>query len=448
MFELDLPNNWIWLLGLVLLALGVGWSIGSSIRGRRHRRILKRQTEQEAVALLKDLERRIFAGNLSNRLPVDSKSRSKEVVTQYNRVLDHLEGALAAPQRDRDQIQGAIIKLLEEVSDVGMGDLTVEAEVTGDATGALADSFNFMVSQLREIVVNVQSATLQVNNSVTTVQQTAEELAQQSELQTAQLGRATSTVNEMALSVQEVSKNATLSAQVAEQARRNSQEGTQAVQATIEGMNRIREQVQETAKRIKRLGESSQEIDEIIQVIREIAKRTSLLALNASLEAAAAGEAGRGFAVVAEDVKRLAARSTEATHQIAELVRTIQRETNAAISAMEDSTREVVDGSLLANEAGQSLAQIEGVSTQLATLIEEISQRSQGQAQDSDTVTKVMDEIAHITRKTANDTKAVAGSIDHLAELAINLRRSVSTFKLSEQSRPDYVDKAAVPSVG
>ena len=210
----------------------------------------------------------------------------------------------------------------------------------------------------------------------------------------------------------------------------NARQGTLAVQNTITGMDEIRDQVQETAKRIKRLGESSQEISEIVQVIRDIAKRTNILALNAALEAAAAGEAGRGFAVVSEDVKRLAERSTAATRQIAELVRTIQSETNEAVAAMEASTQEVVEGSQLANQTGQALADIENVAQQLADLSQSMSEASQKQAQDSEVIARSMSSIAQVTQQTAARTGQTAGSINQLTLLADQLRGSVSTFKL------------------
>jgi twitching motility protein PilJ len=236
----------------------------------------------------------------------------------------------------------------------------------------------------------------------------------------------------MAVSIQQVSENAALSATVGEQATANARQGAQVVQDTIGGMGRIREQVQETAKRIKRLGESSQEIGEIVQLIDDIADRTSILALNASIQAAMAGEAGRGFAVVAEEVERLAERSTQATKQIATLTRTIQGETNEAVAAMESTTREVVDGSQLANQAGQALREIENVSERLAELIQSISLASKQQARGSEALAQSMDEISEVTQQTAAGTKQAAVSISNLATLAEALRNSVSAFRLPE----------------
>jgi len=371
----------------------------------------------------------IGIGNFEARAEVTSGDELGTLTTSLNAMLDNTL-ALIQTREERDTMQAAVIKLLDEVSGVAEGDLTAEAEVTADVTGAIADSFNFMIGQLREIVSGVQGATLQVSSSANEIQATAEHLAQGSESQAMQISDAAAAIEEMAVSIQQVSENATLSATVGEQALTNARQGTQSVHDTMEGMNRIRDQVQETAKRIKRLGESSQEIGEIVQLIDDIADRTSILALNASIQAAMAGEAGRGFAVVAEEVERLAERSTDATKQIASLVRTIQNETGEAVSAMEDATRDVVEGSVLAEQAGQALGEIEAVSNRLAELIQSISLASKQQARGSETLAKSMDEIAEVTQQTAAGTRQAAVSISTMASLADELRSSVSTFRL------------------
>jgi len=371
----------------------------------------------------------IGIGNFDTRTEVFSLDELGTMATSLNAMLDNTL-ALIQTREERDAMQSAVIKLLDEVSGVAEGDLTAEAEVTADITGAIADSFNFMIAQLRDIISGVQEATLQVSSSANEIQTTAEHLAQGSEAQAAQISDTAAAVDEMSVSIQQVSENAALSATVGEQALANAQQGAKAVQDTIEEMNRIRDQVQETAKRIKRLGESSQEIGEIVQLIGDIADRTSILALNASIQAAMAGEAGRGFAVVAEEVERLAERSTEATKQITTLIRTIQNETNEAVGAMETTTQEVVTGSQLANQAGQALSEIESVSNRLAELIQSISLAAKQQARGSETLATSMDEIAEVTHQTAAGTKQAAVSINTLALLADELRTSVSAFKL------------------
>ncbi len=378
---------------------------------------------------LTELFSEIGIGNFDARAEIQSDDPLGQLTANLNAMLDNTL-SLIQTQDERDALQSAILKLLEEVSGVAEGDLTVEAEVTEDATGAIADSFNFMIEQLREVISRVQDATLQVSSSANEIQTTAESLSQGSETQATQIINTSAAVDEMSISIQQVSENASISASVAEQALANARQGSQAVQNTIEGMDRIRDQVQETSKRIKRLGESSQEIGEIVQLISDIADRTSILALNASIQAAMAGEAGRGFAVVAEEVERLAERSNDATEQIANLVKTIQSETNETVAAMEESTQEVVKGSELANQAGQALTEIESVSNRLAELSQSISSAATQQAQGSEAVAQSMNDIAEVTQQTAVGTKEAALSINNLTVLADDLRGSVSAFKL------------------
>jgi twitching motility protein PilJ len=373
--------------------------------------------------------KRIDQNDFEARSEILSSDELGSIALSLNDMLDRIL-SLIQSQDERDAIQESIMKLLDEVSDVAKGDLTVEAEVTEDVTGAIADSFNHMIYQLRQIVFNVQDATLQVSSSASYIQATAEQLAEGSSAQAEQIIDSSAALDEMAVSIQQVSENASLSSTVAEQALENAKQGSQAVQNTIQGMHRIRSQVQETAKRIKRLGERSQEISEIVQLIGDIADRTSILALNASIQAARAGEAGRSFAVVAEEVERLAERATNATKQIASLVNTIQSETNEAVIAMEESTHEVVQGSQVADQAGQALNEIESVSSRLAGLIQSISLASTQQARGSDNLSKAMNEISEVTQHTATGTKQTANAISQLTTLADELRNSVSTFKI------------------
>lgn len=336
-------------------------------------------------------------------------------------------------------MQASIQKLLREVSGVADGDLTVEAEVTADMTGAIADSFNLMIGQLREIITGVQAATQKVSASANEIQARTEQLSQGSESQALQIAETSSAIEDMAASIAQVSESATMSASVGEQSLINAKQGTLAVQNTMQGMNRIRDQVQETAKRIKRLGESSQEIGEIVELISDIADRTSILSLNASIQAAMAGEAGQGFAVVAEEVERLAERSLQATQQIETLIRTIQTETNEAVAAMEATTNEVVTGTKLAEEAGNALNEIETVSVRLAEFSQSISLASKQQARGSEDLAKSMSAIAEITKQTAEGTKNAAVSINSLARMADELRVSVSAFKLPSDGVPEMV---------
>ena len=329
----------------------------------------------QQVSSLSNLVKQIEVGNTDARAEVVSQDELGTLAASFNTTLDNTRGLLQS-REERDSIQRSIMRLLEEVSTVADGDLTREAAVTEDVTGAIADSFNFMIGELRRIIGQVKNVSLQVTNAATTTQLTTEDLVSKADEQTIQVIKTNEALSEMTTSIEEVSQGAILSASVAQQSLVNARQGARAVQDTIKGMNRIREQVQETSGHIRRLGESSQEIGEIVQLIDEIADQTSILALNASIQAATAGEAGRGFAVVAEEIEQLAERSSQATAKIASLVKSIQMGTNEAITAMDENTKEVVEGSKLALQAGQSLNEIEAVSARLADLIHSISTAS------------------------------------------------------------------------
>ncbi|MEZ4511753.1 MAG: nitrate- and nitrite sensing domain-containing protein [Chloroflexota bacterium] len=372
-------------------------------------------------------------GQLENRVADLGDDELGQMAQGLNSMLDNTL-TLIETREDRNRIEAAIMKLIDEVAGVAEGDLTVEAEVTTDMTGAIADSFNFMIGQLRQIITAVQETSLHVSSSANEIQTTAEHLAYGSESQAAQIIDTSAAIDEMTVSIQQVSENASLSATVGEQASVNAQRGTRAVQNTIAGMNRIRAQVQETARRIEQLGESSRQINEFVKLISGISNRTSILALNASIQAARAGVSGSGFAVVAEEVERLAERSTEATRQIVALTRSIQQETHAAVTSMSLAIREVDNGASLANEAGGTLREIEDVSNQLSGLIQSISLAAKQQARGSEAIALAMSDIADVTQQTAAGTKQAAVSINNLAQLANELRSSVSTFRLPNGS--------------
>ncbi|HYM26000.1 MAG TPA: methyl-accepting chemotaxis protein, partial [Vicinamibacterales bacterium] len=355
----------------------------------------------------------------------------RPLTTEITAIADKA-AALAQSQAERDRMQASVMKLLDEISGVAEGDLSVQAEVTADVTGALADSFNFMIGQLRAIIRELQNTSGDVASALTDLRSSTAKLAAGSEDQAAQAVEASVAIEQMAASIHYVSENASSSASVAEQARTNAEHGARAVTRTIEGMKAVRDQVQETAKRIKRLGESSQEIGEIVELIGDIADRTSILALNASIQAAMAGDAGRGFAVVADEVERLADRATEATKRAAMLVKTTQTEAAEVMAAMEDTTREVINRSNIANEAGVALSEIQGVSNRLAELIQAISDAAQQQARGSEQVAKSMNEMSSVTRTTAASTKQTATAINALGLLVETLNAVVTRFRLPE----------------
>ncbi|RON18953.1 chemotaxis protein [Pseudomonas brassicacearum] len=345
------------------------------------------------------------------------------MVRETNRQLQE-----TAEKNERNQ--NAIMRLLDEIEDLADGDLTVTASVTEDFTGTIADSINYSVDQLRDLVATINLTAGQVAAAVQETQATAMHLAQASEHQAQQISEASTAINDMAQSIDQVSANAAESSAVAERSVEIANKGNEVVHNTIHGMDNIREQIQDTAKRIKRLGESSQEIGDIVSLIDDIADQTNILALNAAIQASMAGDAGRGFAVVADEVQRLAERSSAATRQIETLVRAIQTDTNEAVISMEQTTTEVVRGARLAQDAGVALEEIEGVSKTLAALIQSISNAAQQQTSSAGQISLTMNVIQQITSQTSSGSTATAESIGNLAKMASQLRRSVSGFTL------------------
>ena len=333
-------------------------------------------------------------------------------------------------EQENKRNQEAILRLLNEMGNLADGDLTVQASVTEDVTGAIADSINFTIEELRTLVKGINSATDQVAKATQDAQSISNRLYEASQRQNREIQQASASVLSMAQSINEVSQTATQSARVAQQSLAAAEKGGQAVQNQIAGMNEIRTQIQDTSKRIKRLGESSLEIGEIVELISDITEQTNVLALNAAIQAASAGEAGRGFTVVAEEVQRLAERSGEATKQIEAIVKTIQADTQDAVAAMEKSTVGVVEGTKLSDAAGQALEEIRRVSNELASLIGGISDQTQKQSASVTDVTRGMQGILKITEETTEGTKQTNVSIAQLTKLAAELRSSVAGFKV------------------
>jgi len=330
-----------------------------------------------------------------------------------------------------DRNQAAILRLMNELQEVADGDLTVQATVSEDITGAIADSVNYTVEELRNLVGRINKTVDEVRSASTRAQEMAVSLQSASEQQSQEIRESGQAVLRMARQIDDVSVRASESVQVARQSLDASKEGSTAVDNAIAGMNGIRDQIQDTAKRMKRLGESSQEIGEIVELISDITEQTNVLALNAAIQAASAGEAGRGFSVVAEEVQRLAERSGDATRQIAALIRAIQTDTQDAVSAMERSTQGVVEGTRLSDEAGRALGEIGRVSTALAELIEEFSSTTSRQAASAGDVAHSIERILQVTEQTSAGTLQTADSVRQLSELALELRNSVARFKVA-----------------
>ena len=334
-------------------------------------------------------------------------------------------------KRVNDANQAAILRLMNELQMVAEGDLTQQATVTEDITGAIADSVNFTVEELRSLVAQVQSTVSRVTDTTGQVESTSTELLAASDEQLREIRETGESVLRMAGRINDVSGQAQESAEVARQSLSAADQGLKAVQDAIGGMNTIREQIQETSKRIKRLGESSQEIGEITELISDITEQTNVLALNAAIQAASAGEAGRGFSVVAEEVQRLAERSADATREIAALVRTIQTDTQDAVAAMERSTQGVVEGARLSDAAGTALNDIDRVSRRLAELIEEISSQALKEAESANVVVSNIQHIFAVTEQTGEGTRSTTQLVRELSRTAQELQQSVARFKIA-----------------
>ncbi|MET3109046.1 twitching motility protein PilJ [Oxalobacteraceae bacterium GrIS 2.11] len=374
------------------------------------------------------------AAGIAAVLLQDSRNRAKEA--NARRIEADIQMMQAQKQENEakqanDQNQAAILRLMNELQEVADGDLTVQATVSEDITGAIADSVNYTVEELRGLVGRVTTTAEQVTSASNQAESVSVALLSASQQQAREIKDAGEAMLTMANDITDVSKSANESADVARNSVAAAEQGANAVQNAIKGMDEIREQIQETSKRIKRLGESSQEIGEITELISDITEQTNVLALNAAIQAASAGEAGRGFSVVAEEVQRLAERSAEATKQIGALVKTIQTDTHDAVSAMEKSTQGVVEGAKLSDAAGAALAEIRRISNQLADLIQGISHSTEQQATSANGVAQNIQHILTITEQTQDGTQQTAHSIRELSGLAQELKNSVSRFRVS-----------------
>lgn len=426
--EIKKPVRNLAMISFIVLAIAVFLVIGMALVTTHG---LTRQ-----IRLITDLFAKIGMGDFEARTEVVSNDELGKMAISLNAILDNTL-TLIQSREERDEIQASITKLLGEISTLTEGNLTARAEVTEAITGAIADSFNDMAEQLSRIVRDVKITTVQVGDTSAEISTATDELIQSSTHQSKQVAEVMGAITQMSKSIQDVARHAVRSSEVSEKSKRNAKDGAEAVRSTNMAMEAIRDRVQETARSIKRLGESSQEIGNVVQIIDDIADRTSILALNASIQAAMAGDAGRGFAVVAEEVQRLAERSTNSTKQIETLVKNIQGEISEAGAKMEESIQRVVEGSKLADGAHEKLEEIEKVSSQLAQLVQSISEAARQQAQSSQWISKTMQDVGQTSSQTSRASRQTIESMEKMAAVAQKLSDSVEAFKLPEQAAPE-----------
>ena len=391
------------------------------------------------IAPVRDLMRvaeALGSGDLSKKANVKSADELGQLGTTLNNTIDRLQG-LVQTEADRDKMQHQVMDLLSIVSGAAEGDLTVKAEVTADALGSVADAFNLMINGLTALVSQASNVAHEIQSSTGDILQASERMRRGAEQQTAQIQGASGAVNEMSHTIQRMAENAEAATQASLKATQAAVKGGSSVSETIKGMQRIRAAVQTTGKKIKGLGERSLEIGAIIEVINEIATQTNLLALNAAIEAARAGEQGKGFAVVADEVRKLAERAARATKDITSLIKGIQVETSEAVTVMEEGTREVEEGTKLADQAGAALREIEQIVKQTSGLVTDITNSAANQVKVSESVVTSMDSISKLTQDTTKGVQDTVETIGRLAELSKRLTDAIGRFKLGkEQAAP------------
>ena len=372
----------------------------------------------------------VTMGDFESRARVRTNDEVERLAQGLNHMLDRIS-TLVEKEADRDRMQSQIMELLDIVTAASEGDFTKKAHVTEDTFGSLADSFNLMVEELSGLIARVRTAAEQVSTTTQQILVSTEQMAQGAEDQALQIANTSTAIDEMSVSIQRVSDNADSAAGAARKAVQVAQQGGDIVNRTVERLQKMRASVQDTAAKIKVLGESSLEIGEIVKVIEDIANRTNLLALNATIEAAKAGEAGRGFAVVADEVRKLAERSSKATNDIATLIQSIQSETTAAVRAMEQGVAEVEQGVAMADESGRALQQIVQVINQASDLIQEISMSAKQQAKASSGIVESMELISRISKQTAAGAQQASQATTQLSNMSEQLRDSVKMFRLA-----------------
>jgi twitching motility protein PilJ len=382
------------------------------------------------VKQLTDFSERLAAADYKARLDANSQDDFGFVAANLNRSVERM-AKVASNQDAQESLQRSVTEFLTIVSQIARGDLTLRGSVTNDALGNVVDSVNYMLDNFTKVLERVRNAAIDVSSSANEILVSSEEMSSGASQQDQEITNTSSAVEELTVSMKQVSNNAEASAEAARRALDAAEQGNRAVRDTLEGMQRIRASVQATAKKIKSLGDRSLEISEIINVINDITEQTNLLALNAAIEAARAGEAGRGFAVVADEVRKLAEHSRTATKDIAALIKAIQAETNEAVVVMEEGTKEVEIGARLADQAGKALDAISSVVRQSAELVQEISLASKQQVRGTEGVANAMQIISNITRQTSQGARQTARTVEQMVKLSEQLNEALSQFRIS-----------------
>jgi methyl-accepting chemotaxis protein len=402
------------------------------------------------VAPVKDLMRIADAlgrGDLTTKANVRTGDELGQLGETFNRTIDRLQG-LVQTETDRDKMQHQVMDLLSVVSTAAEGDLTIKAEVTADALGSVADAFNLMITGLTTLVTQASNVANEIQRSTGDILHSADRMRLGAEQQASQIRTASDAVNAMSLTTQRMAENAGAATQTSVKATQAAVKGGAAVSETIKGMQRIRATVQSTGKKIKGLGERSLEIGAIIEVINEIATQTNLLALNAAIEAARAGEQGKGFAVVADEVRKLAERAARATKDITGLIKGIQVETSEAVTVMEEGTREVEEGTKLADQAGAALREIEQIVKQTATLMTDITRAAADQVKSTESVVHTMGSISQLTQETAHGVQETVSTISSLADLTKRLNDAIGRFKIGQEPiAPPVIAETPLPAL-
>lgn len=432
--EREQVRNTGWMMGLAGAIAGgaVAWGLS-----KRSAKLIEQSTQN-----LQAQFEAVIRGDMSSRASIYSEDEFGRLSTSFNQMIQTIvantneaQRKAAEQEQAKEDLQRQVIRLLDDVEGAARGDLTVQAEVTADVLGAVADSFNLTIQNLREIVNQVKIAARQVNDGSRENEAFARSLSSDALRQAEELSVTLNSVQMMTESIQRVAESAREAEQVAKLASETAIKGGDAVERTVSGILDIRETVAETTRKVKRLGESSQEISKIVGLISSIASRTNLLALNASIEAARAGDAGRGFAIVADEVRQLADRAAKASKEIEQIVLQIQSETSNVQQAMEVGTQQVIDGTKRAEQARQSLADIIQVSHRIETLVLSITEDTVKQTETSRTVSQVMQSVELTAQETSQESQRVSASLQNLVGVARSLQESVERFRVDASDK-------------